>query len=107
VNTGKLTCEWVDHPRQRHKIVREPVGGIMPYRQYYNVKGPLRFHTTVGNLIDEEKQYARYRARPDTPRAAIMANRGRRVRRRYTHAAGPRGARRVPRPRPRHPSPPP
>lgn len=69
VNAGELTCEWVDHPAQRHKIVREPVGGIMPYRQYYNVKGPLRFHTTVGNLIDEEKQYARYVARPDTPRA--------------------------------------
>jgi hypothetical protein len=69
VNTGKLTCEWVDHPRQRHKIVREPVGGIMPYRQYYNVPGPLRFHTTVGNFIDEEKQYARYISRPDTPLA--------------------------------------
>ncbi len=69
VNTGLLTCEWVDHPRQRHKIVREPVGGIMPYRQYYNVKGPLRFHTTVGNFIDEEKQYAHYTARPDTPPA--------------------------------------
>ena len=69
VNTGELTCEWVDHPRQRHKIFREPAGGIMPYRQYYNVKGPLRFHTTVGNFIDEEKQYSRYIARPDTPRA--------------------------------------
>ena len=67
VNTGELTCEWVDHPRQRHKIVREPVGGIMPYRQYYGVKGPLRFHTSVGNFIDEEKQYARYVSRPDTP----------------------------------------
>ncbi len=70
VNTGELSCEWVDHPRQRHKIVREPVGGIMPYRQYYNVKGPLRFHTSVGNFIDEENQYAHYRARPDTPCAA-------------------------------------
>jgi glycosyltransferase involved in cell wall biosynthesis len=70
VNTGQITCEWVSHPRQRHKIVREPVGGIMPYRQYYNVKGPLRFHTTVGNFTDEEKQYAQYVNRPDTPPAA-------------------------------------
>jgi glycosyltransferase involved in cell wall biosynthesis len=69
ISTGEITCEWVAHPRQRHKIVREPVGGIMPYRQYYNVKGPLRFHTTVGNFIDEEKQYARYVERPDTPPA--------------------------------------
>ncbi len=69
VNTGELTCEWVDHPRQHHKIVREPVGGIMPYRQYYNVKGPLRFHTTVGNFIDEGQQYARSIGRPDTPAA--------------------------------------
>jgi len=68
-NIGELTCEWVDHPRQRHKIVREPVGGIMPYRQYYGVKGPLRFHTTVGNFIDEEVQYAAYRSRSDTPPA--------------------------------------
>jgi glycosyltransferase involved in cell wall biosynthesis len=70
VPTGRLTCEWVDHPAQRHKVIQEPVGGINLYRQRYQVPHPLRFHTTVGNLIDEVGRYRRYRERPDTPRAA-------------------------------------
>ena len=67
IATGNLTCEWVDHPEQRHKIVQEPVGGINPYRVYYRVDHPLRFHTAVGNLIDEVEHYRRFRERPDTP----------------------------------------
>jgi len=55
--TGQVTCEWVDHPQQRYKIIQEPIGGINPYKRYYNVKQPLRFHTTVGNLIDESSYY--------------------------------------------------
>ena len=68
--TGAVTCEWVDHPHQRHKIIREPIGGINPYRQRYGVAEPLRFHTSVGNRIDEVAQYRRFRERPATPRAA-------------------------------------
>ena len=67
VPTGQITCEWVDHPGQLHKVVREPLGGINPYRSRYNVKHPLRFHTTVGNHIDEVEHYRRFRERPDTP----------------------------------------
>jgi glycosyltransferase involved in cell wall biosynthesis len=70
VGTGHLSCEWVDHPLQRHKVVQEPVGGINPYRVRYGVKHPLRFHTSVGNRIDEVERYRRFRERPDTPRAA-------------------------------------
>jgi glycosyltransferase involved in cell wall biosynthesis len=70
VATGRLTCEWVDHPAQRHKVIQEPVGGINLYRQRYQVPHPLRFHSTVGNRIDEVSRYRRYRERPDTPRAA-------------------------------------
>lgn len=69
VATGAISCEWVDHPAQRHKVVREPVGGIALYRQRYRVAGPLRYHTTQGNLIDEVAQYAHYRERPRPPRA--------------------------------------
>ena len=68
--TGEVSCEWVDHPRQRHKLMREPVGGINPFRQHYRVTTPLRFHTTVGNLHDEVTQYRRTRERPATPAAA-------------------------------------
>jgi glycosyltransferase involved in cell wall biosynthesis len=69
IPTGRVTCEWVDHPRQRHKIIQEPEGGVNPYRQYYGVRTPLRFHSTVGNAIDEVERYRRYRDRPDTPAA--------------------------------------
>jgi glycosyltransferase involved in cell wall biosynthesis len=61
--TGAVTCEWVDHPGQRHKVIREPEGGINPYRLRYRVRGPLTFHSTVGNRIDERTQYEAFRAR--------------------------------------------
>ncbi|HET9644057.1 MAG TPA: glycosyltransferase family A protein [Burkholderiaceae bacterium] len=67
--TERVTCEWVDHPMQRHKLMQEPVGGINPFRVHYRVRTPLRFHTTVGNFIDEAGQYEHYRRRPDTPPA--------------------------------------
>lgn len=71
VGTNRLSCEWVDHPLQRHKVLREPMGGgINPYRSRYNVKQPLRFHSSVGHCIDEVEHYRRFRERPDTPVAA-------------------------------------
>ncbi|GIZ51372.1 glycosyltransferase family 2 protein [Noviherbaspirillum aridicola] len=68
--TGSVSCEWVDHPQQRHKIMREPAGGINTFRARYRVAQPLRFHSTAGHLIDEAAQYRAMRERPDTPRAA-------------------------------------
>ncbi len=67
IATEQVSCEWVDHPQQRHKLLQEPLGGINPYRVYYEVKQPLKVHTTVGNLIDEKEHYRRFRERPDTP----------------------------------------
>jgi glycosyltransferase involved in cell wall biosynthesis len=67
--TGRVTCEWVDHPAQRSKTIREPVGGINPYRLRYQVRSPLRFASTVGDEIDEVARYQRFRDRPDTPPA--------------------------------------
>jgi glycosyltransferase involved in cell wall biosynthesis len=67
VGTGQVTCEWVNHPDQLHKLLREPEGGINLYRQRYGLRQPLRFHTTVGNRVDEVARYARYRGRADTP----------------------------------------
>jgi hypothetical protein len=68
--TGRVTCEWVDHPLQRHKVMQEPLGGINPFRVRYRVRQPLRFHTSCGNAIDEASQYQGERERPPTPRAA-------------------------------------
>ena len=70
VGTGRVSCEWVDHPGQTHKVIQEPIGGINPYRVRFAVSHPLRFHTTVGNRIDEVEHYRRFRERPDTPPAA-------------------------------------
>jgi glycosyltransferase involved in cell wall biosynthesis len=67
VHTGQLTCEWVDHPNQRHKIMQEPIGGINTFRSFYNVKQPLIYHTTKGNLMNEADRYATYRERASTP----------------------------------------
>ena len=72
VATGAISCEWVDHPGQRHKRMREPLGGINPFRQHYRVAGPLRFHTSTGNPIDEERLYAQVRAaRPQDARKGL------------------------------------
>ncbi len=67
IHTAKLTCEWVDHPEQRYKIMQEPVGGINTFRSYYHVTAPLRYHTTKGNFMDEVNRYSSYRERPSTP----------------------------------------
>ncbi|HYN98795.1 MAG TPA: hypothetical protein VEU28_03900 [Actinomycetota bacterium] len=67
--TGRVTCEWGWHPRQRHKSMREPWGGLNPYRSRYGVPEPLRFHSTVGHLHDEVQHYRRFRDRAPTPRA--------------------------------------
>jgi len=71
VGTGQITCEWVEHPDQRHKIIREnSTGGINTYRARYGVRTPLVFQSSVGNFIDEVTQYRYFRERPDTPPAA-------------------------------------
>ena len=70
VGTGAVTCEWVSHPTQRHKIMLEPLGGINRFRDYYRVRDPLRFHTSVGNATDEVAQYRHLRERPQPERAA-------------------------------------
>lgn len=70
VGTRNITCQWVDHPEQLHKVIQEPTGGINPYRSRFQVTCPLRFHATTGHYIDEIEHYRRFRERPDTPPAA-------------------------------------
>jgi len=69
VETGRVSCEWGWHPGQRHKVLREPWGGLNPYRARYRVQEPLRLQSTVGHLHDEVDHYRRFRERPSTPRA--------------------------------------
>ena len=68
--TGRVSCEWTAHPRQRHRVLREPWGGLNPYRARYRVQEPLRLQSSVGHLHDEVEHYRRFRERPPVPRAA-------------------------------------
>jgi hypothetical protein len=68
VGTRRVTCEWTWHPRQRSAVLREPWGGLNPYRARYRVQEPLRLQSSVGSLHDEVEQYRVYRERPPTPR---------------------------------------
>jgi glycosyltransferase involved in cell wall biosynthesis len=57
-NVKQVSCEWVGHPEQRHKIIRESCsGGINLYKQFYNVTTLLKYQSTVGNMIDERTEY--------------------------------------------------
>jgi hypothetical protein len=67
IHTGLLTCEWLDHPAQRYKIMQEPIGGINTFRSYYKVEEPMRYHTTKGNFMDELSRYSSYRQQQPTP----------------------------------------
>jgi hypothetical protein len=63
VPTGRVTCEWTDHPGQRHKAIREAYdGGLNVFRHRYRVAEPLRFHSTDGGEVDEVALYADLRA---------------------------------------------
>ena len=60
--TKKITCEWTNHPEQRHKITGEKYGGgLNQYRQYYGVTEPIRMRSTHQKTIDENIMYASYR----------------------------------------------
>jgi glycosyltransferase involved in cell wall biosynthesis len=67
IGTKQLTCDWVDHPNQRYKIMQEPIGGVNTFRSYYNISQPLIYHTTKGNFMNEVNRYQSYRDRSDTP----------------------------------------
>jgi glycosyltransferase involved in cell wall biosynthesis len=70
VNTGLISCEWVNHPKQLHKFIREPEGGLNAYRARFQVKHPLHFHSSIGNCIDEEARYIRFQNKiPAEPQA--------------------------------------
>ena len=65
--TGEITCHWTSHPHQRCRLISERYGGgLNKYRQYYNVKSPIRLRVTKDKFIDEEKLYDEFRA-PQSP----------------------------------------
>jgi hypothetical protein len=67
--SGQVTAEWVHHPGQLTELVREPIGGINPFRAHFRIDHPLRFRTSVGDPIDEVAHFRAFRDRPSTPPA--------------------------------------
>jgi Glycosyl transferase family 2 len=69
--TGLVTCEWTDHPGQRHKAIREAYdGGLNVFRRRYRVEGPLRLLSSDSGLTDEVTRYAGLRPRQDSSATA-------------------------------------
>ncbi|MDX6301274.1 MAG: hypothetical protein QOF53_2488, partial [Nocardioidaceae bacterium] len=74
VGTGQVTCEWTDHPGQRHKAIRESYdGGLNVFRSRYRVAQPLRLLSSDSGLVDEVARYARMREEPIEPSPDGMA----------------------------------
>ena len=68
VSVGRVTCEWTDHPGQRHKAIRETFdGGLNVFRRRYDVQTPLRFHSSDSGTVDEVERYRRFREQPMEP----------------------------------------
>ena len=64
VPTRKITCEWTNHPAQRHKIAGERYGGgLNKYRNYYKVQNPIRMRVSNYKTIDENILYEPYRGK--------------------------------------------
>lgn len=60
--TNQITCEWSNHPHQRHKIMGEKFGGgLNKYRHFYKVRHPIRMRTTCYKTTDENREYILYR----------------------------------------------
>lgn len=66
---GAITCEWVDHPDQRHKIIAGARGGLARYRRYYGVgRGEwLNWQPSRGMRVDERARYSRFATRRRLP----------------------------------------
>lgn len=60
--TKQITCEWFSHKYQRHHIMNDRNGGgIYMYKTYYGVKEPIRYQSSVGNLVDEITHYTPFK----------------------------------------------
>lgn len=61
-STGEITSFWVEHPKQRHKIIAEKYGGCLNwYRSYYRVNHPLRMRLSKYKFTDEFEIYKKFR----------------------------------------------
>jgi glycosyltransferase involved in cell wall biosynthesis len=63
--TGAVTCEWVDHKDQRHKIIDD---GLSRYRRYYEVgREWLNWQPSRGPRVNERERFGRFDQVRDLP----------------------------------------
>ncbi|MEN5131917.1 glycosyltransferase family A protein [Elizabethkingia anophelis] len=53
--TGKVTCEWISHPHQHHRLILEAhSGSIYKYKKYYKISEPLNVETSTQKINEHE-----------------------------------------------------
>jgi glycosyltransferase involved in cell wall biosynthesis len=63
VATRAISCEWVDHPLQHHKLIAGRDGGLSRYRRHYGIGGDLllNWQPSQGMPLNERARFERYR----------------------------------------------
>ena len=70
--TNEVSCSWVSHPAQRHRFVSEKYGGgLNQYRNYYQVKSPVKMRVSEYKFIDEEKLYSNFREKQSSCESSL------------------------------------
>lgn len=72
IPTGKISCNWTNHPHQRHKIISERYGGgINIYRSYYKVQTPIKVRASDFKFTDEEEIYKNFRKKTEVAKDGL------------------------------------
>ena len=72
VPTNKVSCDWTNHPYQRHKLIFERHGGsVNHYRKYYKTKGPIKIRISDFKFIDEVELYKNARKKIEPKRDSL------------------------------------
>src|SRR5579859_1009902 len=65
ITHDQKTCEWINHPSQRTKIIGEKFGGgINKYKAFYHIREPLKFQSSSGPYVNEHRRYRPFRDGP-------------------------------------------
>ncbi|MCH5716253.1 glycosyltransferase family 2 protein [Niabella hibiscisoli] len=68
VGTNIISCEWVSHPFQRHKIISTTKGGGLAfYKKYYQVTEQIKFHNVNDTCIDENENAIKFQQAHSSP----------------------------------------
>ncbi|MDQ4076949.1 MAG: glycosyltransferase family 2 protein [Chloroflexota bacterium] len=71
--TGALTCEWVEHAHQRHKLIAGP-GSLTYFRRYHGIGREewINWQPSRGPRLDERARYHRFAVPRILPRPGAL-----------------------------------